>query len=67
MRDAALTHQGIQTLLESGVGAVWLNDGRPIRADEANGKLVVYHKLLRWRLATITGEVVASLTHDPAN
>ena len=66
MRDAALTHQGIQTLLESGVGAVWLNDGRPIRADEANGKLVVYHKLLRWRLATITGEVVAGDSSDVA-
>ena len=40
------------------------NDGRAIRADDGNGKLVPSHKVLQWRLATDTGEVVACEASD---
>jgi hypothetical protein len=35
-----------------------------IRADDGNGKLVPSHKVLQWRLATDTGEVVAGEASD---
>ena len=65
MRDAVLADTRIQSLLEShGTGGYWLNDGRAIRADDGNGRLVPSHKFLQWRLATVTGEVVAGDASD---
>ena len=41
MRDAMLADARIRMLLEShGTGGSWFNDGRAIRADDGNGKLV---------------------------
>ena len=65
MRDAMLADARIRMLLEShGTGVSWFNDGRAIRADDGNGKLVPSHKVLQWRLATDTGEVVAGEASD---
>jgi len=66
MRDAMLADARIRMLLESHgtSGGSWFNDGRAIRADDGNGKLVPSHKVLQWRLATDTGEVVAGEASD---
>jgi hypothetical protein len=64
--DAMLADARIRMLLESHgtSGGSWFNDGRAIRADDGNGKLVPSHKVLQWRLATDTGEVVAGEASD---
>jgi hypothetical protein len=67
MRDAMLADARIRMLLveSHGTGGSWFNDGRAIRADDGNGKLVPsLHKVLQWRLATDTGEVVAGDASD---